>query len=234
MFLDLDGTLIDIAPTPAAATTPDGLVTVLETVTKLLGGALAIVSGRTIADVDRLLDPLMPVAAGIHGAEMRTIPGGTVARRTQAMDADVVAAVYRAAAAEPGVGVELKYASLAVHYRLAPAAGPRIEAALVKILANGPDHLMLCPGRRVLELVPRDVSKGTALEALMALPEFRGKIPVMIGDDVTDQSAFNAAHRFGGHGLRVAGEHFASTDAQFSGPAEVREWLANLARSLAS
>lgn len=234
LFLDIDGTLIDIAPTPDAVTTPDGLVAALHAIRDKLGGGLAVLTGRPIADVDRLLAPLAPVAAGIHGAELRCSPGGAIEQLAGPIDEDVLAAVRLAVANEPGCAVEPKRASLAVHYRLAPDAGPRLETALQRILDNGPDHLMLCPGRRVLEIVPRHVSKGSALKSLMGLPMFRGRVPVMIGDDVTDESAFEAAHGLGGLGLRVAGEYFAQASAHFTGPDDVRTWLATFSRSLVS
>jgi trehalose 6-phosphate phosphatase len=232
LFFDLDGTLIDIAPTPHGVIIPDGLAGLLGNLTQRLGGALAIVTGRPIADVDRFLAPLAPVAAGVHGAEIRTACHGEIALTAEPIDAAVVAAVTRLAAAEASVVVEIKRFSIAVHYRLAPAAEPRIEAALQRILDDGPDHLILCPGRKVLEIVPKHVSKGAALETLLALPAFRDRRPVMIGDDVSDQSAFAAATRLGGCGLKVAGEHFSQTEADFSGPADVRAWLATLSRSL--
>ena len=131
-----------------------------------------------------------------------------------------------------GIIIEPKVYSIAVHYRMAAAAEPQIEAALQAILADSPDHFILCPGRCVIEVVPRHVSKGAALEALMALPAFKGRRPVMIGDDVPDESALAAAVRHGGYGLRVAGEHFSAAIADFASPAAVRSWLASLAARL--
>lgn len=234
LFLDLDGTLIDIAPTPDAVTTPDGLVATLAALTEKLGGALAILTGRPIADVDWMLHPLRPMAAGVHGAEIRWTTGGAVERRAEAIDADVVAAVKRVVDDEPGAELELKHVSVAVHYRSAPDAGSRLQSALRDVLEDGPDHLMLAAGRRVLEIVPRNVAKGKALEAFMTLPAFRSRTPVMIGDDVTDETAFAAAGRLGGLGLKVAGEHFQVTDAHFAGPEHVRRWLADYTRRTAS
>jgi trehalose 6-phosphate phosphatase len=234
LFLDLDGTLVDIAPTPDGVRVPEDLSGLLADLTRRLGGALAIVTGRPIHDVDRFLAPLAPVAAGVHGAEIRTSCRGEIRLSAEPIDAAVVTAVQQMAAAEAGAVVEIKRVSIAVHYRLAPAAEPRIEAALQRILHAGPDHLILCRGRKVFEVVPAHVSKGAALETLLALPAFRGRRPVMIGDDISDQSAFAAAARLGGCGLKVAGEHFGGAEAFFSGPAEVRAWLATVARSLAT
>jgi trehalose 6-phosphate phosphatase len=127
------------------------------------------------------------------------------------------------------VVVELKLYSIAVHYRLAPTAEPQVEVELRRIVEDSPDHLILCPGRKVFEVVPKQVSKGAALEALLHYPAFRGRRPIMIGDDVPDQSAFDAAIRNGGTGLRVAGEYFSHEVADFAGPPDVRGWLAAMA-----
>lgn len=226
LFLDLDGTLIDIAPRPDDVVIQEGLASLLDAMTRRLEGALAILTGRAIADIDNFLAPLAPVAAGSHGAEIRSTPGGAIETVAGPIDVDIVEAVREFACRNSGTIVELKPASVAIHYRLAPASEPMIEEALRGILAGGPDHLILCRGRRVFEIVPRNVSKGMALETLVRLPSFRGRRPVMIGDDVTDISALEAAARLGGSGLKVAGELFSATEADFAGPAAVRAWLA--------
>lgn len=228
LFLDLDGTLIDIAPAPDLVHIPPELVPLLSRVASALQGALAIISGRSIADINRFLDPLRPVAAGVHGAQLRTSVGGETLPTVGPLDPAVAAAVACLGGLAPGVLIEAKVHSIAVHYRQAPAAEPQIEAALSKIVADSPDHFILSPGRCVIEVLPRRVSKGAALEALLALPPFRGRRPIMIGDDLADESALAAAVRLGGCGLRVGGEHFRAR-ADFGGPAEVRAWLASLA-----
>lgn len=232
LFLDLDGTVLDIAATPDRAAAEPGLVDRLEALSARLDGALAILTGRTVAEVDRLLAPLVPVVAGVHGAELRLDPAEPVEREAEPMDERVVTAVQRLVEREEGTSIELKRVSVAVHYRLAPWAQPRIEAALHDILATGPGHLILCRGRKVLEILPRHVSKGAALEALMRRPAFFGKAPLMIGDDASDLAAFEAAERLGGCGLKVAGEHFARHEAAFESPRAVRAWLGDLLRGL--
>lgn len=232
IFLDLDGTLIDIAPAPDRIVVPEGLVAILGDLTVSLDGALAILTGRPIRDVDRMLSPLRPVAAGVHGAELRASRDGHIARRAEPIDPAMVEAIRGLFGAHPGVHIEMKGVSVAVHYRMAPQTGPRIEAGLRELLSAGDGRHALCRGRRVFEIVPRQASKGAALEEILDLPLFRGRRPVMVGDDVTDQSAFAAAERLGGRGLRVAGDLFATEEADFSGPAEVRAWLAALSRSL--
>ena len=226
LFLDLDGTLIDIAPTPADVVVPDSLARLLADATERLNGALAILTGRSIADVDRHLAPLVPVAAGVHGAEIRTAPGHTIETKAAVIDAGTLNAVRDISYREPGTLVEFKGASIAVHYRMIPQAEARLEEALQDIVAARSDSLMLCRGRKVLEIVPRHVSKGGALEVLMQLPVFRGKRPIVIGDDISDLSAFAAARRLGGRGYKVAGALFRSADADFTDPTAVRAWLA--------
>ena len=227
LFLDLDGTLIDIASAPDLVTIPPDLVRLLTRLSARLNGALAIVTGRPIVDVNRFLDPLRPVTAGVHGAQLRMVTNGDVLLTVGPMDPVVASAVRKLSDLAPGIVIETKVYSIAVHYRLAPSVEPQIETALRRIVSDSPDHFILCPGRCVIEVVPRHVSKGAALDALMALPAFKGRRPIMIGDDVPDESALEAAVRHGGAGLRVAGEHFCDK-ADFTGPADVRAWLATI------
>ena len=231
VFLDLDGTLLDIAAAPDLVHIPSDLVPLLARLSSGLRGALAIVTGRPISDVNRFLDPLRLVTAGVHGAQLRTEMNGEVLLTVGPMDPAVASAVGRLRDLAPGVVIETKVYSIAVHYRLAPSVEPQIEAALQDIVAGSPDHFILCPGRCVIEVVPRHVSKGAAVDALMALPAFKGRRPIMVGDDVPDESALTAAVRHGGLGLRVAGEHFRRR-ADFEGPASVRAWLASMADRL--
>jgi trehalose 6-phosphate phosphatase len=231
LFLDLDGTLIDIASAPHLVSVPPDLVPLLSELSTRLDGALAIVTGRPVVDVNRFLDPLRLVTAGVHGAQLRMEINGDVLLTVGPMDPVVASAVRKLSDLAPGVVIEPKVYSIAVHYRLAPSFEPQIEAALRRIVADSPEHFILCPGRCVIEIVPRHVSKGAALDALMALPAFKGRRPIMIGDDVPDESALAAAVRHGGVGLRVAGEHF-QDKADFKGPADVRAWLATLVANI--
>lgn len=228
LFLDLDGTLIDIAETPEGVSVPEGLVALLERLVRRLGGALAIITGRRIEDVDRLLAPLRPIAAGVHGAELRLAGGGMVEAAAAPVPEGVVTAAHRIAGDDKRVRVEAKGGAVAVHFRACPEAGPRLAATLADVVEAHGDKLILRPGRMVIEIVPRTISKGGALEVLMGLAAFRGRRPLMIGDDVTDESALAAAVRLGGAGLKVAGEHFAAGDADFASTAAVRAFLAAL------
>lgn len=232
LFLDLDGTLIDIAATPDGVVVPNKLVPLLARLSVGLDGAFAIITGRPVSEIDRFLAPHKLAVAGLHGAELRNVVDGEVDSAAQPLEPALIEAVQGLSHIDPGVVVEPKGCSIAIHYRMAPAARPRIEAALQRILDSGPDHLILCRGRKVLEIVPKHISKGSALEALLRHGRFRARRPIMIGDDVSDQSAFEAAVRLGGVGLRVAGEHFRREEADFDGPAHVRTWLSALAQRL--
>lgn len=228
LFLDFDGTLVEIAARPGEVTPPKGLVDLLEGLDRALDGAMAIVTGRSIVDLDRFLAPATFIAAGLHGAEYRT--GRTeIARPTATpIDEALIAAVRRLEDIFPGVRVEAKGATAAVHWREAPGVEQALAAELDRVLGNGPDHLEVSRGRKVFEICPRHVSKGAAIELLSGLSTFRDRRPVMIGDDVSDESAFAAAERLGGAGFRVRGETFGPEVSDFASPRQVREWLSLL------
>lgn len=234
LFIDIDGTLLGVAPTPDAVTVPAGLVALLDNVARGLGGAAAVLTGRRIADCDRLFAPLELVASGVHGTELRCEAGGAIATLALPIPSSVVQAMNNIAHIASGVLVEQKGCGVAVHYRNAPLARQALESELAAIVAASSYELVLRQGRKVLEAVPRGYSKGTALAQIACRPPFKGRRPVMIGDDVGDESAFIVAERLGGVALRVAGEHFSSDAADFDGVRSVRAWLEALAARLAT
>ena len=229
LFLDCDGTLLDIAPTPNGVHVPDGLVELLVGLSKKLGGALAVLTGRRLAEIDLLLTPARLIGAGVHGAEIRTVAGGPITRVASALPNALVEEVIRRCQALPGIIAEPKGPGLAVHYRLAPFLKDALEAELRGLLTQYADGLVLCPGRKLFEIIPAGHSKGTALETFCALPGFVGRRPIMIGDDMGDIPAFAAAHKLGGAGLRVAGEHFGDQNVELKNPKRVIAWLTDLA-----
>jgi trehalose 6-phosphate phosphatase len=233
LFLDIDGTLLGVAPTPDAVTVPAGLVQLLDGVVRGLGGAAAILTGRRIADADRLFAPLELVASGVHGTELRSERGGPIATLARPIPSEVIQAMNNISSIAAGILVEQKGCGVAVHYRNAPLARRALETELAAIVAASSYELVLREGRKVLEAVPRGYSKGTALATLIARPPFKGRYPVMVGDDVGDESAFLAAERLGGLALRVAGEHYDHGVADFDGVDSVRAWLKALAVRLA-
>lgn len=230
LFLDFDGTLVDIAATPEEIRVPDLLVPLLADLQAALDGAIALVTGRPIDDIDRFIAPLHLSIAGVHGAEIRLLPSELVLQTADPLEEAVLERLERVVADIAGVRLELKGASIAVHYRDVPRAAGLLEARLQSVLARDADRLVLVRGRRVFEIMPRSISKGTALTDFVAHPPFVGRRAVMIGDDVSDESAFVAAERIGGAALRVAGEHFGPGLADFTGPQDVRAWLTDFLR----
>jgi trehalose 6-phosphate phosphatase len=229
LFLDLDGTLIDIARRPDLVRPPNDMAPLLRRIVDSLGGALAILSGRSIADIDALTAPLRLPAAGVHGAERRREPDGAVVVHATPVPMELLAEIRSFVGDRKGLMVETKTYAVAVHYREAPEEEARLAEGLRVILAQFPGERVLVGGRRVFEIAPREASKGAALTDFMRLPPFAGRRPIMIGDDATDETAMAAARRLGGEGLKVAGEHFPAVAAQFANPAEVFSWLRALA-----
>lgn len=231
LFLDFDGTLVDIAPSPGSIRTPEDLPALLERVSVAVGGAMAIVTGRSVGDIDSYLNPLHVVVAGGHGAEIRVGPNELVCAASP-ISPSMVDAVRALSTRFEGTSVEIKRSSIAVHYRSNPGAGGALEGELRRLLSEKYDDFSVCMGRKVCELVPSHVCKGAAIKALLTLPQFQGRRPIVIGDDLSDESAFAIAESLGGVALKVAGEHFSPEAADFREPSEVRDWLASFAAGL--
>jgi trehalose 6-phosphate phosphatase len=217
LLLDLDGTLLDIAPTPDAVELPPGLIASLRALRDRLDGALAVISGRPVEQIEALLPDTVQAIAGEHGGAIRHTPGEALERFDLPTPPEAwFAAGARIVAAHPGALLERKVHGFVLHYRAAPALGPALGEALAA-LVEGSDRFVMVPARKAWELRPRGADKGMAVDALMRRPPFAGRVPVFIGDDVTDEDGMAAARRLGGVGLRVA-------DA-FGTAAGVRAWL---------
>jgi len=233
LFLDFDGCLVEIAPRPLDVHVDPALAPLLSRINAALNGALAIVSGRPIAEIDQFLaSPNLPVA-GLHGAERRRA-NGTVAPppdRHPALGA-IAADLAAFAHAHDGVMLEDKGVTLALHYRNAPSA----EAACREVMQNAlvADELVLLDGKKVLEIKPRNIDKGRALRAFMAEAPFAGRVPVYCGDDVTDEAGFAAVNEMGGVSIRVGSP--APTQAVFACPSvgALRTWLEELETALSA
>lgn len=234
LFLDVDGTLLDIAPTPHEVRVPPGLVELLMRISKSLGGALAVLTGRQLSEIDALLAPAKFPGGGVHGAELRTVPGGPIEHVISTLPDALVEELNALAERMPGIIAEPKGPGFAVHYRQAPDLKSVVETEIRTLLTKFPDDLVLCPGRKLFEIIPEGLSKGTALDKLAALPPFAGRRPVMIGDDAGDMPALAEAVRLGGIGLRVAGEHFGYANVDLAGPQGVIAWLEDLSARLAA
>lgn len=233
LFLDIDGTLLDIAAHPNDVVVPPGLPALLLALRSNLGGALAILSGRSMDQVDALMAPATFAGAGEHGAVVRTEPEAALERLSKPVPQKLVDAVRMNAADLPAIEIEQKTSAIAVHYRNAPKSELLLGARLTDVLSHHPGWIIM-RGRRVYDIVPMHVRKGGTLALLCSRPPFRGRRPVMIGDDVTDVSAFEAASERGGYGLSVASNLFAPSEAHFPNPAAVRNWLQQMADLLAA
>ena len=230
LFLDLDGTLVDIAPSPDEVVAPQQLVTSLGALERRLNGALAVVSGRPIAAIDALLAPLRLPAAGVHGAEIRFEAGQKNISRAAPPIPDGVRWLLAPLADIPGVVIEDKSVAIAVHFRQKPAAAARVrEVVEAAVSAHGADQLTIIPGKCVFEIKHARFSKGTAVAEFMARAPWAGRRPVFVGDDVTDEAAFAVLPKWCGLGIAV-GEDRPGAVVGFATAAEVRSWLASLAQ----
>jgi trehalose 6-phosphate phosphatase len=233
LFLDLDGTLIDLAPTPQSVSVPAGLVSILDRLHRSLRGALAILTGRSIQDLDGLLAPLRLPAAGQHGAEIRLARNAPIETATSAAVPDTWRDRLDALAREDSrVVVEDKGLTIAVHFRAAPEREPQIRGIAAELAALEP-RFALQNGKCVIELRPYATDKGTALRRYMALPSFAGRRPIVLGDDLTDEPAFRAARSLGGYALPI-GPVPRAAGISLSCPQIVRAWLAAGLESLAA
>lgn len=226
LFLDVDGCLLDFAARPDAVAVPGSLRATLAALSRRLDGALALVSGRSLATLDALFDPMRLPAAGLHGLERRSGDGHLVDAPAPApLLAKVRAGAQRVAAEHPGALVEDKGAALALHWRQAPEAAEALcdFAAAALPWLHG---YRLQPGDHVLELRPASADKGDAIAAFMADGPFAGRTPVFAGDDLTDEHGFAVVDAMGGHSILVGGRRGSAARYGLRDPAELRAWLA--------
>src|ERR1700761_4522988 len=229
ILLDIDGTLLDLMPTPREVWVPPGLRETLNGLLKKTSGALALVSGRSLNDIDLIFAPHEYPAVGGHGAEMRlSTDGEAVATHAPPMDKELKKRLAAIATLSPGILLEDKGYSLALHYRLAPHAEKAIYAAVSLIRADLPSApIEGLPGKLVCEIKHSGFPKGTGVRELMPHEPFRGRRPVFIGDDVTDETVFAIMPDLGGQAFSV-GRRAHGVAGHFDEPRDVREWLAPL------
>lgn len=234
LFLDVDGTILEIAPRPELVRMPPGLPRLLGWLAAQRDGAMALISGRNLADLDQLLLPWRGAAAGVHGAERRSADGGSVQSGQSAADRAAAAALDRLrpelteiATAFPGAWLEDKGHALALHYRAIARNEAEIRDAVERLALRESAALRLIAGKMVLEAQPRHRNKGAVIAAFLAEPPFHGRRPVFIGDDSTDEDGFAEVNRRGGLSIRV-GVPLAQSAAtcRLASVAEVLNWLA--------
>lgn len=227
LFLDFDGTLVELAPSPDAIRVPPRLPVLLSEVSERFDGALALITGRALADLDRHLKGIKFAAAGQHGTEWRVHPERYEPPPETPELAAARAGLGRFLAGHPGVLAEDKGASLALHYRGAPAARADILALAEKMVEASSGALELIEGKAVCELRLSGASKGRVLRVFLAEPPFAGRRPLVLGDDVTDEEAFAAALDATGAAIKV-GEGETRAGWRLATPAAARAWLAGM------
>jgi trehalose 6-phosphate phosphatase len=230
LFLDIDGTLIDLAATPQSVVVPDMLTGVLSKLEGQLDGALALVTGRSLADVDRLFSAHRFIVGAQHGGEMRG------PARQPRQELTFVAALNRLRprletilASWPGLLLEDKGRSIAMHYRQNPEIAPELKPLLHRLLAPESDTLELLEGKCVFEIKPKNFDKGDAVRALMTVAPFKSRVPIFIGDDETDRAGMAASRAHGGCAIRVGNKRDLLADGFLPSPAATRTWLRELA-----
>ena len=230
LFLDFDGTLVDIADRPDAVIVDPALPELLRSVSERLSGALAVISGRPISEIDHFLhDSVMPVA-GLHGVERRDAEGDIRIGEVPADRIDAARERLTAFAAEhDGVLLEDKKVGLVLHYRLAPDRQADCEAMTGSIAAESNGRLVVQPGKMVSELKVKGHHKGQAVEAFLSVPPFVGRTPVFVGDDVTDEDAFAVVNALDGISIRVGPRDGTQARYVAGGVEDIRKWLRRLA-----
>jgi trehalose 6-phosphate phosphatase len=224
-FLDVDGTLVEFADRPHEVRIDDDLGRLLTELHSAAGGALALISGRSVSDVDRLFASRRFCIAGQHGAERRDAAGMVhrhglpLARLRSAGDT-----LRQFSAAHPALVLEDKGMNLALHYRLAPHLASNVQGAVQDIVKDLGEDFEVQQGKMVFEIKPSGKDKGTAIAEFVKEKPFRDRMPVFIGDDDTDEYGFRIVNRLGGHSVKVGG---GSTTARWRLPdaSAVRAWL---------
>ena len=227
LFLDIDGTLVDFTSTPSETASDPEINALLASLAKQLDGAVALVSGRAIRTIDALFAPLRLPASGLHGVERRDARGNLHGADDRDPGLDGLRLEAAALASRyPGTLIEDKGRSIGIHYRLAPEWAGAVRAAALALAAPLAGAYEVQEGAMLVEIKPRGVSKGTAIDAFLAETPFAGRQPVFIGDDLTDQHGFDAVERHGGYSIGV-GPLVAGT-YHLDDVAAVRRWLGEM------
>ncbi len=224
LFLDVDGCLLDFSDTPQGVIVPPALPASLAALSRRLDGALALVSGRTLASLDELFAPLRLPAAGLHGLERRHGDLFVTPPTAPAELQDIRNEAHRLAAKYPGTLVEDKAPAIALHWRAEPLAAADFEAFAMAALLALPGY-RLQNGDHVVELRPAQADKGDAIAAFLEEAPFRGRVPVFAGDDLTDEHGFEIVNALGGMSILVGARQPSSARFHWDNPSAVRAWL---------
>lgn len=228
VFLDFDGTLVDLAPTPDAVVVPAGLTGLLESLWRQLGGALALVSGRALSCLDALI-PGQFDAIGSHGLEWRHTTNRM--ELPQALPTAIAALAAAAPLRLPGVLVENKPAALGLHYRAVPALADTVRGLAAQAVAATPGY-RIQEGHGLVEILPNGPGKGGAIERVMVTAPYAGRRALFAGDDLTDESAFAVVNRMGGMTVQVGARPGSQARHRLAQPADMRQWLEEWSRQM--
>jgi trehalose 6-phosphate phosphatase len=230
LFLDVDGTLLDIEDHPAGVRAEPSLVALLTHLSEGLGGALSLISGRPVADLDRMFGGTRFAAAGGHGAELRLHPDDTVTATDWSLPAAVLRRIRAFAGSDPGLLLEEKRGGVSLHYRRAPHLEEQCTEFVHQLLPELEQDFRLIAGKMVFEFAPKEHHKGAAITDMMQHEPFAGRRAVFVGDDVTDEDGFRAVNTLDGITIRVGGGRASEANYALSDVAAVRRWLESIAR----
>ncbi|MEQ1669839.1 MAG: trehalose-phosphatase, partial [Hyphomicrobium sp.] len=224
VFLDFDGTLTEIAPRPSLVRLAPDALAILRSVFELTDGALAIVTGRSLAEIDFFLKPFNSCVAAVHGASIR-YPDGSLWHYglLHEIFPRLLKKAQKALGKHDGIIIENKGMAIAIHFRARPELGPLCRA-VARHIANSNPRLICQAGKMVIEIVPSDVGKGAAIRNLLQVPPFFGKRPLFAGDDLTDECGFDAVNAKGGISIKIGGGETRAA-YKLDDPGSLRQWL---------
>jgi len=225
LFLDVDGTLLDIAERPEYVMADPGLVVTLQEVAKTLGGAMALISGRQITEINRIFHPARFPASGAHGAEYQDSAGRSRNKSVKSLPAAVVREIQAFADSHRELLLEHKQFGVALHYRQGPKLQSKCHETMNSVAGRVEDDFRLIDGKMVYELTPRSLDKGVAVAEFLGADPFRGRRPVYVGDDTTDEDAFIATNRLSGTSIRVGRAQKTQASFVLEDVDAVRRWL---------
>ncbi len=225
LFLDVDGTLLDIVERPEYVTADPALVATLQEVAKTLGGAMALISGRRVTEVNRIFHPARFPTSGAHGAEYQDSAGRRHNKVVKSLPAAVIREIQKFADSHRKLLLEHKQYGVALHYRQAPELQSTCHETMNSIAVDVEDDFRLIDGKMVYELTPRSVDKGMAVAEFLRADPFRGRKPVYVGDDTTDEDGFIATNRLSGTSIRVGQTQRTEANFVLEDVDAVRRWL---------
>lgn len=225
LFLDVDGTLLGIRDDPADVRADAGMIGTLEECLDRLSGAMALVSGRSVAELDRIFAPAVFPAAGAHGTELRDPRGKTLKAAHPPLPPEIWVSLEAFAGRQDGLLLERKPGGASLHYRRAPALEAECRQLVETLLGRLGDRFRLIAGKMVFEIAPRAHDKGAAIRSFLEEPPYARRTPVFLGDDVTDEDGFRVVNAVGGMSIRIGDIQASAARYRLPGVAAVMPWL---------